>query len=459
MSFKPIFYVSDILVFLFLLLSLSMFLYTLKKPHWRLAWNKVLQQPAAVFAGIILSVYASIALLDSMHYVVKLSITNQGEAVYSATSYSVLDKLLQPLSQITEVSYAAPWATHALDKIWVRDQSGQYQGSYPQLLLHGNPHYKQQLIKVIIIVITANLLLYCLFIKLCLYESHTNWRLTQKQFWRGQLIYPYRTAYITLSVLIVLIGIMLGFCFSYHILGTDKVGNDVFFLAIKSIRTGLLIGSLTVLFMLPLAVLLGITAGYFGGKIDDLIQYIYTTISSIPGILLIAAAVLAIQVLIASHPETFASISQQADLRLVALCLILGLTGWTGLCRILRAETLKLREMDYIAAAKTLGTNSFKITTTHIIPNVMHLIIVTVILDFSALVLAEAVLTYVGVGVDPSTISWGNMIDAARFELAREPAVWWPLTAAFIFMLVFVLALNLFGDALRNALDPRTVID
>jgi len=133
----------------------------------------------------------------------------------------------------------------------------------------------------------------------------------------------------------------------------------------------------------------------------------------------------------------------------------LGITSWTGLCRLLRGESLKLREADYIQAAQAFGVSNLKIITRHILPNVMHIVLILVVLDFSGLVLAEAVLSYVGVGVDPSMISWGNMINGARLEMAREPIVWWSLMAAFIFMLLLVLTANLFADAVRDAFDPR----
>ena len=240
-----------------------------------------------------------------------------------------------------------------------------------------------------------------------------------------------------------------------HILGTGKIGQDVFYYTVKSIRTGLVIGILTTLFMMPLALLLGIAAGYFGGIIDDVIQYIYTTLSSIPGVLLITASVLSMQTYIANHPEQFTTLAENADARLLALCFILGITSWTSLCRLLRAEALKLREIDYVLAAKALGTSSFKIIYKHLLPNVMHIVLITLVLDFSFLVLAEAVLSYVGVGVSPMTISWGNMINAARLELAREPIVWWPVMAAFMFMFLLVLAGNLFADAVRDAFDPH----
>jgi peptide/nickel transport system permease protein len=196
-------------------------------------------------------------------------------------------------------------------------------------------------------------------------------------------------------------------------------------------------------------------AGYFRGIVDDVIQYIYTTLSSIPDVLLIAAAVLSLHVYMATHPEIFDSITARADARLLFLCVILGVTSWTGLCRLLRGEALKLREVDYVQAAQALGVPPLRIMTRHLLPNVMHLVLIAVVLDFSGLVLAEAVLSYVGVGVDPTMDSWGNMINGARLEMAREPMVWWSLAAAFVFMFTLVLAANLFADAVRDAFDPR----
>jgi len=215
------------------------------------------------------------------------------------------------------------------------------------------------------------------------------------------------------------------------------------------------IGTLTTLVMLPFALLLGIMAGYFKGWIDDVIQYVYTTLNSIPSVLLIAAAVLLMQVWIDSRPELFETVSERADLRLLFLCIILGVTSWTGLCRLLRGEALKLREADYVQAARAFGVSDWRIITRHLIPNVMHIVLITVVMEFSGLVLAEAVLSYVGVGVDPSMISFGTMINNARLELARDPMVWWSLAAAFLFMFVLVLCANLFADAVRDAFDPR----
>ncbi len=239
-----------------------------------------------------------------------------------------------------------------------------------------------------------------------------------------------------------------------HLLGTDKIGNDVLYESLKSIRTGLIIGIFSTLSMLPFALIFGLISGYFQGIADDIIQYFYTTLSSIPSVLLISASVLVLQIYLSQHPDIFPTMQERADVRLLALCFILGITSWSTLCRLIRAETLKLREMEYVNAAKTLGVSHSKILIRHILPNLMHLILMTTVLDFSGLVLAEAVLSYVGVGVDPNTPSWGNMINASRLELARDPAVWWPLLAALIFMFILVLCANLLADQIRDAFDP-----
>ncbi len=222
-----------------------------------------------------------------------------------------------------------------------------------------------------------------------------------------------------------------------HILGTDRVGNDVLYLSLKGVRTGMIIGAFTTLLVIPFAVFFGVIAGYFGGWIDDVVQYIYSVLSSIPAFLLIVA---------------FISVYGRG---LFQLCLIMGITSWTGLCRVLRGETLKLRESDFVQASEAMGVSRYKIMLKHLIPNIMHIVLITAVLSFSGRVLAEAVLSYLGVGVGADTISWGVMINDARQELARSPIIWWKLFAAFIFMLGLVLPANLFGDAVRDALDPK----
>jgi peptide/nickel transport system permease protein len=260
---------------------------------------------------------------------------------------------------------------------------------------------------------------------------------------------------ISLCILIVAAHTLLYLSRYYHVFGTDKIGEDVFYQTLKSIRTGLVIGTLTTLVMLPFAIVLGIMAGYFKGWIDDIIQFIYTTLNSVPSVLLIAASILMVQVYMSNHAENFTNLLVRADMRLLFLCLILGVTNWTGLCRLLRAETLKLREMEYVLAARAMGVKPATILFRHIFPNVMHIVLISVVLDFSSLVLAEAVLSYIHIGVDPTTHSWGNMINSARLELAREPIVWWSLVAAFVFMFTLVLSANLFADSVRDAFDPK----
>ena len=222
-----------------------------------------------------------------------------------------------------------------------------------------------------------------------------------------------------------------------HLLGTDKVGSDVFYHALKGIRTALIIGGFTTLIAVPFAIFFGVVAGYFGGWIDDIVQYVYATLDSIPFILLVAA---------------FMLLFGQG---LFNLCLIMGVSSWTGLCRTLRGETLKLRELEYVQAAEAFGVRRGLIILKHLVPNLMHIVLIASILRFSGFVLTEALLSYLQIGVDPTTGSWGNMINTARLELARDPIVWWNLAAAFVFMFGLVLPANLFGDAVRDALDPR----
>ncbi len=186
-----------------------------------------------------------------------------------------------------------------------------------------------------------------------------------------------------------------------------------------------------------------------------MIQYLYTTLSSVPNVLLIAACVLMVQVFIDKNPDLFETGAQRADLRIFMLCVILGVTGWANLCRLLRAETMKLRELEYVQAATAFGIRHWRIMARHILPNVMHLVLITTVLEFSGLILYEAVLSYVGVGVDPSMNSFGGMINLARNEMSRDPIVWWSFAAAFAFMVTLVLAANLFADGVRDAFDPR----
>jgi peptide/nickel transport system permease protein len=224
---------------------------------------------------------------------------------------------------------------------------------------------------------------------------------------------------------------------SKHLLGTDANGKDVLVRTLKGCRTALIVGGLPTLIILPLGILLGMIAGYYGKRADDAVQYTYTVFSSIPDILLLISLVLVL------------------GKGLMQICLALGITGWVGLCRLVRGETLKHRDREYVRAARALGVSNLRIMVRHILPNLLPIVIISAVLGFSGLVLSETILTFLGVGVPPEMGSWGNMIDAARLELAREPAIWWQLTAASIALFLLVLSFNLLGDALRDAVDPR----
>ncbi len=223
---------------------------------------------------------------------------------------------------------------------------------------------------------------------------------------------------------------------SGHVLGTDILGRDVLYVTLKGAKVALLIGGLTSLIAIPLALLFGVSAGYFGKWIDDGVFFVMSTLASMPSILLLIALIMALG---------------QGTLQ---VCIALGVTSWVGFCRLARGETMKLRELDYVHAARVLGVSDFKIIVRHVIPNLIHLVIITFVLMFSGLVLSEAVLAWLGIGVDGS---WGQMIAQAKDELAREPVVWWNVVPAGAALFGLLLCVNLIGDALRDVLDPRTL--
>ena len=251
---------------------------------------------------------------------------------------------------------------------------------------------------------------------------------------------------------VIALGMLFFLAHFVHVLGTDKIGQDVFLLCLKSLRTAWVIGGLTLCVMLPLSLVLGLFAGYFGGWVDDVVQFVYTTLSAIPGILLISAAILAQQFWLTKYPHLWL---HKGQWQLIGLCLILGVTGWPSLCRMIRGEALKIKQMDFVTNAKLIGSHPFRIMIHHLCPHMWHIMMITAILDFSGLVLAEAVLTYVGVGVDPTMASFGNLIFTARYELIRVPVVWWTIAGAFIFMLFMVLPINLLADKVRMHLLPE----
>lgn len=446
---------SDACLFVLVASALAYWTIARRHEHLRAPWREVWARPAAAGAAVVLGFFIAIALVDSIHF------STRDEAQDDVVS--LLDLALESLRTHPETSYSAPFATHAYSRETVRLPDGRVHREYPRLV-SGGAHLVAPTERPADIARRAVLGLalglasgaLALLGAACVERRrHGGLAAACRAIVGGLTRRPWRSLLAVGCAIALLLGLGIALAPWYHVLGTDKVGTDVLYQALKSVRTGILIGSLTTFISLPFALALGVAAGYFRGPVDDAVQYLYTTLSSIPGVLLIAAAALLLDVHMSRHADTFDSLAARADLRLLALCGILGITSWTSLCRLLRAETLKLREVEYVAAAQALGVRSPAIIRRHLLPNVMHIVMITTVLDFSGLVLAEAALTYIDIGVDPSMESWGNMINAARLELAREPAVWWSLVAALVFMFVLVLAANVFADAVRDAFDPR----
>ncbi len=463
---KPVFLWTDVLIYLLVLVIAGVVIYSRQHEHLRAPWRRVWRSRAGMAALVVLGAYVLVGLLDSMHFREPLLSVDASESGgHSVEVLSVFDKLVEPLRLRVEKTYSAPLAAHLYAREMQELPDGTQQRVYPRLQYGGahlrDPETEQS--ADIVVTVSAGLMkgigiavLVSLAIVMLLARHYrATSAATLARIVRVQTAMAWHVVLLTLAIMLVGAMVLIELSGKYHVFGTDKVGQDVLYQTLKSIRTGLVIGTLTTLIMLPFAISLGVMAGYFRGWIDDIIQYIYTTLNSIPGVLLIAASILALQVYMANHPEAFETVADRADARLLFLCIILGITSWTGLCRLLRGESLKLRELDYLQAATAFGVAHVRILSRHILPNVMHIVLIIVVLDFSGLVLAEAVLSYVGVGVDPSMISWGNMINGARLEMAREPVVWWSLTAAFAFMFILVLAANVFSDAVRDAFDPR----
>jgi peptide/nickel transport system permease protein len=412
---------------------------------------------------VVLSAFVLVTYLDSLHFRRVLP-TEPGQAVaYSTRVESVLDVLLAKPIAMREVSYSYPFAYENLSKETVGE--GATAKRELTRLKFGGAHLKtpetewfgdvmQKLGGGALLGLGFAALL-CVAIGFFAKSKDASVGAYLASVRANETVLPVRAGFITLFILCAVLGAAFFAMSSYHVLGTDKTGNDVFVQALKSIRTAFVIGSLSTLATLPFAIVLGVLAGYFGGWVDDVIQYLYTTLSSIPNVLLIAACVLMAQVFIDKNPELFETGIERADLRTLLLCVILGLTGWAQLCRLVRAETMKLRELEFVQAANAFGVRHAQIMGKHILPNVMHLVLITTVLSFSELVLYEAVLSYVGVGVDPTTSSFGGMINLARSEMSRDPVVWWSFAAAFGFMVALVLAANLFADGVRDAFDPR----
>ncbi|MDR7295351.1 peptide/nickel transport system permease protein [Pelomonas aquatica] len=429
----------------------------------RATWRRVLRDPVAASAGVVMALFLLVTLVDSVHLRRALPATDGGD-IYDTRTLSVLDVLLERQTGMREVSYSVPLGTHGFNKESVVAPDGQVKRDYPRLQFGGahlsdpGTQWAGDVAGRVALGLAGGLAIATLLVGLtaaALARHHHGWRHALADLGADRTYYPLRAILLTLAVILLLAGPVIALMPNYHVFGTDRTGNDVLVQALKSVRTAFVIGALSTLATLPLALLLGVLAGYYKGWVDEAIQYLYTTLSSVPNVLLIAACVLMVQVFFDKNPDLFETAVERSDVKMLMLCLILGLTGWAGLCRLVRAETLKLRELDYVQAATAFGVGDLRIMARHIVPNVMHLVLITVVLSFSELILYEAVLTYVGVGVDPVMNSFGSMINLARSEMSRDPVVWWSFAAAFGFMVGLVLAANLFADGVRDAFDPK----
>ena len=455
---------TDVVVLVSLLLALAYALRIRASPNLRATWMKVWRDTPAICSAVVLLLFFAVAVVDSVHFrrALPASGTQQLQA-YGTRTESLLDVLLARQVAGRESSYSAPLAMRGFTKDSV-EVNGQLQRSYPRLSYGGErlsdeAQWAGDVTRLALTGLAVGLLAALLaaagIAAGIARKDRVPWRSAWRMLWQRRTDLPLRAVVLTLLALGLVLGPLIALSQHYHVLGTDRTGNDVWYQALKSIRTAFVIGTLSTIATLPLAVGLGILSGYLRGWVDEVVQYLYTLLSSIPNVLLIAACVLMMQVFIDTHPDLFETGAERSDVRLFLLCVILGLTGWSTLCRLLRAETMKLAQLEYVQAATAFGVRAGRIMVRHIFPNVVHLIIITTVLDFSALILYEAVLSYVGVGVDPSMNSFGGMINLARTEMSRDPLVWWSFAAAFVFMVALVLAANLFADGVRDAFDPR----
>ena len=463
MGFQVVILWSDMLIWLLVASGVGVGVLIANSPPLLAAWRRVGASRVGMASATVLLAFVLIGLLDSLHYRVALEGKPGQKVTYAIEVLSVLDTVATPLRTRNEKTYSEPFATRLYAKESIDLPGGGTVRDYPRLKYGGKHLGDDEGAVAADAGFTAFRLGVLAFVAWVGVVGLVAARIKRgganvngwQKIWRGDTSFAWNAVLLTLAIMLLIAVPLFWLAGQYHVFGTDKVGQDVLYQILKSVRTGLIIGLVTTLVMLPMAVLLGIVAGYFRGWIDDVIQYVYTVLSLIPGVLLIAAAVLMMQVVIDTHPQWFSTAAERADLRLLALCFILGITSWTGLCRLLRGETLKLRELEYIQAAQAFGVSNWRIIVRHILPNLMHIVIISLVMDFSGLVLAEAVLSYVGIGVDPTMTSFGTMINNARMELGREPVVWWSLAAAFSAMFILVLAANLFADAVRDAFDPR----
>ncbi len=237
-------------------------------------------------------------------------------------------------------------------------------------------------------------------------------------------------------------------------MGTTSAGKSVILRVFHGTKVAFVVGTFGAGLAVAIGMTLGLMAGFLGRWIDEAVQYVYSTVASIPYLLLMLALAFIIRQgpVSAWYQERF--FADYLSLGLFNIVLVIGATSWVTLCRLVRAEVKKVRELEYIQAARALGMSDARIMFRHVLPNVFHLVIINFSLTFVTAIKSEVILTFLGVGVDREP-SWGQMIADAKSELMQ--GIWWPLAASGMALFVLTLAVNYVGDALRDALDPRLV--
>jgi len=301
---------TDYLIYLLLVVVLISILFIRRNEHLSNPWRQVISRPINVVAVVVLLSFTVIGILDSIHF----RYTNVTEQTGINQVQSVFDVLAGDMPKFVESTYSAPFAVTSFAKENIEQSDGTIVRDYPRLKYAGShlddPKDRDlDILQRVIGCVIQVLILWAAFCVVYTFLASRKHELSYDKFIAklllGKLSFPWRTFLVTIGLIFLLVMLVAAISPYYHIFGTSKIGEDVLYQSLKSIRTGMVIGTITTLVMLPFALLLGTMAGYFGGWIDDLIQYIYTTLSSIPGVLLIAAAVLTLQVVISRNEHLF----------------------------------------------------------------------------------------------------------------------------------------------------------
>ncbi len=305
---------TDVLFGLLLIIAIGYVVYASKHEHLSAPWRQVARQPLGMAAAVVMLAFVFVAVLDSCHFHARIDSGPDGSETYSSEVSSLLDVIVEPLKLNVEKTYSAPFAAYAYAKETIEMPDGGTRRDYPRLE-YGGAHLADPAAQLAADVLRRGAagiaaggacwaIIATLVIAFGARRGGRGWLVCCSEILRGRSELPWRAIGLSALGIAVVIGFGAALGPYYHILGTDKVGNDVLYQALKSVRTGLLIGTLTTLVMLPFAIVLGIAAGYFRGWVDDVIQYLYTTLSSIPGVLLIAAAALMLEVYMAAHASS-----------------------------------------------------------------------------------------------------------------------------------------------------------